>query len=185
MKIQDTKGFVLIAKCIKNTKQSKALIRFDYSVCKDKQLIKKRGGRVYLICVNDEIYKIGYSIDKNGMKGTLGFYQGAMAGKPSIRSYGIHKLINKELEKSKNVSVYVKYSKKIKIDSLIIGLNKEHSIQVSPSKEFEDICKKDYYEFEEIKYPKWNFQENGKQWPKDIQLSHNQHGKKQIDKRKK
>ena len=34
-----------------------------------------------------------------------------MGGKPSIRSFGIHKLINKELKKGKKVCVYVKYSK--------------------------------------------------------------------------
>ena len=181
MKIQDTKNFVLVAKCIKNTKQSKALIRFDYSICQDKKLINKEGGRVYLICVNDEIYKIGYSIGKNGIKGTLSFYEGAMGGKPSIRSFGIHKLINKELKKNKKVCIYVKYSNSKK--QTIYGLNREHHIQVSPAKEFENVCKKDYYEFENGRYPKWNFQENGKQWPKDIQLSHNKQRKKQIDKR--
>ena len=183
MKIQDTKGFVLIAKCIKNTRKSKALIRFDYSVCEDNDLIKKRGGRVYLICVDDEIYKIGCSIDKNGMKGTLGVYQGAMGGKPGIRSYGIHKLINKELKKGNKVSIYVKYAPQISMTKPIIGLNKKRNIKISPAKEFEDICKEDYFDFEKQKYPKWNFQERGEQWPHDIQISHNKHRKKQIDKR--
>ena len=184
MKIQDTRGFVLIAKCIKNTSQSKALMRFDYSVCEDKDLIKKRGGRVYLICVDDEIYKIGYSIDKNGMKGTLGFYEGSMSGKPSIRSYGVHKLINIELEKGNKVSIYVKYAPQISMKKPIIGLNKKRNIKISPAKEFEDICKKDYLDFEQQqKYPNWNFQENREQWPHDIQISHNKHRKKQIDKR--
>ena len=47
MKIQDTKGFVLVAKCVKNTTGSKAFIRFDYSVCNDKNLINKEGGRAF------------------------------------------------------------------------------------------------------------------------------------------
>ena len=51
MKIQDTKDFVLVAKCIKNTKQSKALIRFDYSVCDNKKLINKEGGKsIFNLC---------------------------------------------------------------------------------------------------------------------------------------
>lgn len=152
MKIQDTKGFVLIAVCIKNTR--KALIRFDYSICEEDSLLSKEGGRVYLVCVNDEIYKIGYSIDKNGMRGTLDFYEGAMGGKPSIRSYGIHKLIKRELDKGNKVSVCVKYAPQISMKKPIVGLNKNHNIKISPAKEFENICKKDYYNFEKGKYPK-------------------------------
>ncbi len=182
MKIQDTKEFILIANCIKNTTKSKAKVRFDYSVCKNKELLKKEGGRVYLICVNDVIYKIGYSIGKSGIKGTLSFYEGAMGGKPSIRSYGVHTLIYRELKKGNRVSIYVKHSP-LQKKAVICGLYKKHTVQISPAKEFENVCKKDYYEFENGKYPKWNFQENNEQWPKDIQLKHNIHRKKQIDKR--
>ena len=181
MKIQDTKGFLLVAQCIKNKTKSKALIRFDYSVCEDKTILNRSSGRVYLICVNDKIYKIGYSTQKKGIKGTLGFYQGAMGGKPSIRSFGIHILISKELDKGNKVYIYVKHSESK--TERIFCLNKVHIISVSPSKDFESACKKDYYDFENGKYPKWNFQEKNEQWPKDIQLAHNKQRKAQIDKR--
>ena len=183
MKISDTEGFVLVAKCIKNTRKSKAKIRFDFNVCDDKEILSQEGGRVYLICVNDIIYKIGYSRSKNGIKGTLSFYQSAMGGKPSIRTFGVHELIYRELENSKNVFVYVKYSPKIK-NQKIIGLNKKHQIDVSPAHEFENVCKKDYQDFEKGSYPKWNYQEKNKEWPKDIQNALNRQIRKQINKKR-
>ena len=184
MKIQDAKGFVCVAKCIRNTSQSKAKIKFNF--CKDRNLIKKEGGRVYLICVNDVIYKIGYSRVKSGMKGTLGAYEGSMGGKPGINRYGIHILINNELNKGNDVSIYVKYSPVIKLEKPIMGLNKKHKkIETSLAHEFEDICKKDYNDFEKGRFPKWNFQENREQWPKEIQKKHNRHRANQIEKNKK
>ena len=184
MKIQDTKEFVLVAKCIKNTGKSIAKIKFDYSFCKDKNLIKKAGGRVYLICVNDVIYKIGYSRAKSGMKGTLGSYEGSMGGKPGINRYGIHILINDELNKENDVSIYVKYSPVIKLEKPIMGLNKKHKIETSPAHEFEDICKEDYTDFEKGRFPKWNYQEKREQWPQKIQKKHNRHRANQIEKNK-
>ena len=74
---------MLVAKCIKNPTNSLAKIKFNFNVCEDKLLLKRKGGRVYLICVNDVIYKVGYSIDKNSINGTLNFYEGPMEGKPT------------------------------------------------------------------------------------------------------
>jgi len=174
--ISETKGFILVAKAVLNEKTG---IKFDYSVCENKDIIQKKGlGRVYLITVNKKIYKIGYSKDKSGIKGTLGFYQGARSGKPSIRNVGINYYIEKELKKKKSVEIYIKFSegKRMYVD----GLYKRHCVSVSPSLEFEQACKDDYSEGLEGKdrFPAWNLQERKEKWPDCIHKRHDKIRKK-------
>ena len=71
-----------------------------------KSILRENVARVYFIVVDDEIYKIGGSQDNNGMKGTLNIYQtGGVNGRPSIRSYGIYKLLYKTLKSNKRIKV--------------------------------------------------------------------------------
>ena len=76
---------------------------------------------------------------------------------------GIHLLLNKEVEHSKMVEVYMiqadEQSMKVK------GLFGEKDMPVSPTNEMESLCKQDYFG-REGRYPDWNIQENsGMEWP--------------------
>jgi len=125
-----------------------------------------------LIAINGKNYKIGYSKDKSGIKGTLGFYQEARSGKPSVRNVGINCYIEKELKKRNLVEIYLKFSEGIKRE--IEGLYKKHYVSVSPSLEFEKACKDDYSigKAGKDQFPLWNLQERKDKWPDWIHKKH-------------
>lgn len=94
MNIKDVKTAFKIADVVLNKKHHKNHIRFNYvdnlvdeeGQKMDKSVLKKRAGFVYIIVANGLIKKIGGSQGKGGIKSTMGFYEGAMQGDPSIRS---------------------------------------------------------------------------------------------------
>ena len=131
----------------------------------DKNILTDNSGRVYLITSNGIIKKIGGSTCKNGIKGTLSPYKSSMKGNPSIRSYGIHILIEKEIEMGNNVEVYMITSKVVLAS--VKGLFTESTIEIAAFKEMEDKCREDFKSIEG-KYPEWNFQENAEKWPEFI-----------------
>jgi len=137
------------------------------------EILKDKSGRVYLIVVNGVIYKIGGSVDKKGILGTMSWYENnALSGAPSTRTHGIHMLVYDELKKGNNVEVYMILSNKV--EAPVKGLFGEKTMMVSIDfKEMENLCKSDYFSKCD-KYPKWNFQENNEQWPIELVESCNQ-----------
>lgn len=136
---------------------------------------KLDNSRIYIIVVDGEILKIGASQSDGGIKNTLSIYRdGGVKGRPSIRSYGIYFLINQALRDGHKVQVYLILEPKV--DANIIGLNKTKKIKTNISVfEAEKLCKDEYFEYphnENEKYPVWNFQENGKDWPEEIKEAH-------------
>ena len=133
----------------------------------DNEVLTSPNGRVYLIVVNGIIYKIGGSQAKGGIKGTWAPYiNSALSGAPSTRTYGIHILIRKELNKKNKVEIYMIQSPKVKVK--IPGLFKHTLKNVSPFKEMEKQCLQDYIDYVG-NFPIWNFQEASKPWPISIQ----------------
>ena len=126
---------------------------------------------VYLLVVDDVIYKIGGSSCKSGIKGTMGFYASANTGKPSIRSFGIMCLIARELLAGRSVDVYlVRFPP---VEAEVPGLFTKSVMPVFPYKEMEAACIADYISIEDS-HPAWNFQEQGFVWGEDIRTAHNQ-----------
>jgi hypothetical protein len=129
--------------------------------------LKDNSGRVYLIVVDDVIYKIGGSQCKGGIKGTWGPYCGGMGGSPSVRTYGIPILIREKLDNGSKVELYMIPSEKV--FAPVKGLFGEEDRQVGIDfKAIEDKCKEDYKSIVG-NYPKWNFQERNQPWPRYIQ----------------
>ena len=62
--------------------------------------LKKNTARVYFIVVDEEIFKIGGSNCKGGIKGTISPYLSGNSGRPSDRTFGINYLIQKTLLQS-------------------------------------------------------------------------------------
>lgn len=147
-------------------------------------LLKDKSGRVYLIVVNGIIYKIGGSVDKKGILGTMGWYENsALSGAPSARTHGIHMLVYEELKKGNNVEVYMILS--TKVEASVKGLFGEKTMMVSIDfKEMENLCKNDYFS-QCGSYPQWNFQENNQEFPKPIVESWNEVINKSAANRKK
>ena len=167
---------VKIGKCIPNLNQaSNRFWQMKWnSEFSDK--IKDNAGRIYLIVSRNPevdgvespgvIMKIGKSECRGGMKSTFSFYQSALTGSPSIRSFGIHHLINDEMSKGNQVEIYGIWSKPVKVQ--VPGLFETEEMEVTPSIHcMEDKCRNDYKKIMGD-YPPWNFQERGAPWPEHI-----------------
>jgi hypothetical protein len=149
----------------------------DYKCSKDIQ--KKENGRIYLIVVNNKIYKIGSSASKGGIKATLGCYITGLGGSPSIRTMGINALIQELLDSGKEVKIYVLFNDPIKVVAYGLSSAKEE-ITYPDVKVMEDACRVDYKKIYG-KYPQWNFQESGEEWPAHIKKLYTE----QVNHRKK
>lgn len=137
-----------------------------------KSFLKENVARVYFLVVDGEIYKIGGSQDKGGIKGTLNIYQdGGVKGRPSIRSYGIWYLLNDTIKKGHKIEIYMmympNYSAQVKG---LFGYNNIENASLS-FKLLEESCLNDYKKIEGT-YPKWNFQEKSEPWDAGIQINH-------------
>ena len=130
----------------------------------NQKILEDTSGRVYIITSNGKIKKIGGSQDKGGIKGTFNWYENnALSGGPSVRTYGIHMLIDEELKKNNVVEIYVILSHKI--IASVKGLFGEKMVETNIDfKTMENMCKNDYISVMGS-HPEWNFQEKGEKWP--------------------
>jgi len=180
MNIKKVKTAFKIADVILNPEHPKNHIKFKYveNLCDekgkslDKKSLTKRVGFVYLIVVDEYVKKIGGSQGKGGIKSTMNFYEGSMQGGPSIRSYGIHLLLKRELDQGKKVEFYVIVSKESSAE--IKGLFKSEKVKIVAYKEMEEKCNEDYKKTMGF-YPEWHFQSRdrgkGYRWPEWIRKS--------------
>jgi hypothetical protein len=162
--VKDIPNIAYIGKIEENTSKAKHKWKLVFEC--DKVTQKKENGRIYFIVIDDEIYKIGSSACKGGIKTTFAFYQGGLGGSPSIRTFGIHKLIQIELDKGREIKIYSLFNEEIKV--VVKGIYSSiEKITYPDIKEMEDICRMDYKKIYG-KYPPWNFQENVEPWPASI-----------------
>ncbi len=168
MNIKKVKTALKVATIINKTKDvSKKMWDIEWNIT-DKTILKDESGRVYLLVVDGEIYKIGASNCKGGIKKTISVYRDlALSGGPSIRTYGIHILISEELKKGNSVEFYLIQSQKINIPIAgLFGIELKENVSVD-CKEIENKCLSEF--FNEVgAYPKWNFQEKHESWPEYI-----------------
>lgn len=170
--IADVKNIVHIGN-IKTCSSSNAKKGWALEYVCDKETQKKENGRIYFIIVDDEIWKIGSSECKGGIKNTFAFYEGGLSGSPSIRTFGINMLILEQINIGKCVQVYALFIEPIKI--VIYGLlSSVEKITYPQIKVMEDLCREDYKSTYGI-YPKWNFQEKGEKWPEHIKTAYKEH----------
>jgi len=188
MNIKDVKTAFKIADVVldKKHKQNHIRINFLSEIINEKEekleksILQNNAGRVYIIVVDGIIKKIGGSQSKGGIKATLSFYQSAMQGGPSLRSYGIHLLITEALEKGKKVEIYMITSQSVKAS--VKGLFSEEKKNTNVFKEMENKCKEDYKKIEGD-FPEWNYQERAVPWPKKIHESYVKFLTKRVKKR--
>lgn len=138
-----------------------------------KHFLMQNVARVYLIVVDGEIKKIGGSQDSGGIKGTLQIYQdGGIKGKPSIRSFGVWYFLYKTILSGAKIEFYMIYqenfAKKVKG---LFGLRTIKNASIS-YKFIEQCCIADYLANSGGKYPEWNVQEQGADWPMEIKTQH-------------
>jgi hypothetical protein len=137
-------------------------------------LLTKNVARVYLIVVDDEIVKIGSSQSEGGIKNTLTIYRdGGIAGRPSIRSFGVWYFLYNTILKNKKIEFFMIYQEDFNKD--VKGLFKIHQIPDASisCKILENVCLTDYLSVEK-EYPAWNIQEKGYDWPDDVKKEHSE-----------
>jgi len=124
--------------------------------------IRDNRGRVYFLTINDEVFKIGGSQAKGGIKSTIAAYQGGFAKGMSPRTYCIWKFCRQQIELGNKVEFYFMLAPKIFVDSPTLSGWKK----IETTQDFhliEENCLEEYLE-KEGKYPYLNMQESGKRW---------------------
>jgi len=173
--IKDTKNPVKIGDFVLKT-EGPNKIDIKYLPTINKNILTDDAPRVYIFTVDGIIKKIGGSIQKGGIKGTMNFYISSMTGSPGPVRFIIHLLIEKELREGSKVEVYMINSPKT--IAIIKGLFSEKKIEIASFKEMEDLCKSDYFS-KEGRYPDWNFQENHEEYPHELYKEYlNYHGRR-------
>ncbi|EAL1123625.1 type II restriction endonuclease [Campylobacter coli] len=129
--------------------------------------------RVYLIVVDGEIKKIGGSQANGGIKSTLEIYRdGGVKGRPSIRSFGVWYFLYYTILEDAKIEFYMIYQENFEKEIKgLFGLKKVQNAYIS-YKLIEQCCIDDYLKKENGKYPEWNVQEQGMDWPLEIKNEH-------------
>jgi hypothetical protein len=152
----------------------------NYDTNFSKKMKSKHVSMVYILCVNNEIYKIGQSSTKSGIQGCMNFYLNAGQDDPGINRFAINWFIREELDKGNKVEVYMIYMEPIVVE--VPGLFKSQKVTVPVSaKGIEETCLMEYNAIENC-YPKWNYQESNIQLPTEI---HEAFGQYKIDRKTK
>lgn len=177
MKIHEVKTARKVGRFVLRQDGSPNLIKFQRDPNFLESEFRANIPRVYLLVVDDEIYKIGGSLDRRGLRGTLSFYENARTGSPGPSRFIIHGLIANELRQGKEVSVWVVTSPTVK--ALVCGLFECEEREVTPYKEMEQKCLEDY-RAREGQVPPWNFQERGGSYPTDLYQEYLDYHNKRI-----
>ncbi len=136
-------------------------------------ILTQNVARVYLIVVDGEIKKIGGSQADGGIKSTLNIYKdGGVKGRPSIRSFGVWYFLYHTILTGAKIEFYMIYQSNF--ETQVKGLFGFHAIKdTSISYELlEQACLTNYRNNNNDALPKWNAQEQGKDWPSDIKDEH-------------
>ena len=165
MKIVDVKNAVKVFDIEPRFDHTNNLIKITNKI-DDLELLKSNAGRVYLIVIDEEIVKIGGSESKGGILSTFSFYCGAMAGGPSLRTFGCMYLMREALDQGKKVEIYLIKTTMMPVE--VENLTGKVKVMASVSfKYIEDACKAEWLENNE-ELPAWNFQERAEQWDSNI-----------------
>lgn len=138
-----------------------------------KKILTQNVARVYLIVVDNVIKKIGGSQAQGGMKTTLQIYQdGGVKGRPSIRSFGVWYFLYHTILTGAKIEIYMIYQENFQKEIKgLFGFNTVKNAYIS-YKLIEECCIKDFLQTEHNKFPDWNVQEQGLDWPDDIKQEH-------------
>lgn len=142
----------------------KLALKYDDNFPKD--LRNKHVSMVYIITIEDEIYKIGQSSAEDGIHGCMNFYMGAGQDDPGQNRFTINYLMREQLALNKTIKIYFIYKDQVEVE--IPSLNGTEMVRTPVSaKVMEQVCL-EQHKASENKYPVWNFQEKGESIPQHI-----------------
>lgn len=169
MKVKDfSENVYKVCEMELSTDKSSPLWRILWDENLSKDLLNKRSGRCYFIVVDDNIYKIGYSDCKGGIRRTIDTYRSqGNSGSPSDRTYAIHIYITEELLKGKKVEVYFQSMEEIEV-SVRLANGKNIKMLTSISGKNLEVENVKLYKEMKGELPLWNTQESNIKYPKHI-----------------
>lgn len=165
------KNLIKVCDIIKNSGDSNPLWDILWVSNVSNDILTQKNGRCYFLVVSGEIYKIGYSDCKGGIKSTINNYKSSgNSGRPSDRTHGIHLLIALELLKGKKIEVYFTYNDNVTIEykDMFGNIHTETTYISGKILELKNI---EIYKNMYGNYPIWNLQERNVSWPTFIQDS--------------
>jgi len=176
MNINSIKGFERCGKFVLNKNPSKTLLKFEMINPND----NRKGSHTYVLCVNNDIKKMGCSV--TSLKNFAGYGVGN-GGQPSDRTTGIHYYIARELYHGNNVDFYIQMCPLIaKVDTINLFGEPDtlYDTYLDP-KEIENFHLESYKKrFKHL--PEWNKQEAGRKndWEEEIKKIALNHKSKTI-----
>jgi hypothetical protein len=172
MKISEVKNKIKVCDIILNENDSDRRL-WDIKWFQLGDILTQDNGRCYFIVVNGDIYKIGYSDQKGGIKATIETYKSSgNSGRPSDRTHGVHILIAEELVSGSKVEVYFNYNDDMEFTINLMNGEKKIVRQSLSGKILETENMQIILQVDD-KHPVWNLQEAGLPWPKYLQESRN------------
>jgi hypothetical protein len=132
-----------------------------------KGFVSEHLAHVYFITINHQIYKIGQTSCKAGIKGALGFYCSAGQDDPGQNRFAINYLMREQLKKQNKIEIYVKYLKNSPVSVEGLFGNIETFLVPPSAKILEQKCLSDYVSVCN-QLPEWNYQEKGLPIPRHI-----------------
>ena len=166
---------------IKEKKTNIIKVNYDRNI--KQNILKKESARLYFFTLNERIVKIGGSINKGGIIGTLNFYENSLTGSPGRPRFIIHLLIAEQLIRNEGeVKIYLSFLPTNIVNYRGFFKDVSEKIEISEYKIFERRCLDEYKDIVG-KYPDWNFQENKDPYPKKLEEIYNFYQKMRLKKR--
>ena len=155
-------------------------LALEYDSSFPKNLKHKHVSMVYIITIDDVIYKIGQSSAEDGISGCMNSYMCAGQDDPGQNRFMINYLMREQRDLGKIIKIYFIYKDQIQV--VVPGLNGEELVWAPVSaKSIEELCLRQY-EKVESNFPKWNYQENGEKIPQHIEEEFADYKKKRSKK---
>ena len=161
MIISEVKNMVRVGEIVRRIDHDKKL-RFEWDENFPKEMQKDERGRVYALCVDEEIHKLGGSQAKGGIKGTYDAYFSGFAKGMSARTYCVWNHITNSINEGKKVEVYAVWAPLVEVTIPTMHGEETKKMPVD-FHTIEEAFVKAYVE-KEGKYPFLNMQESGRRW---------------------
>lgn len=161
MHISNVKTMIRVGKVVKHNINPKKL-KFQYDEEMTREMRRDNRGRVYALCVDGIICKLGGSQAKGGIDGTYSAYFGGFAKGMSERTYCVWNFMQQAIEKGQTVEVYCVWAATVTIHVPTMYGSEEQRIAI----DFHAIENNFVNEYLRVegRHPYLNMQESGKKW---------------------
>ena len=150
-----------VGQVVKHPSHDKKLA-FNYDPAITRELRKDERGRVYALCIDGEIVKIGGSQAKGGIDGTYSAYFSGFAKGMSERTYCVWNFISRAIEYGEVVEVYCVWADTVTVQVPTMTGSVKQTIAID-FHAIENNFVNEYIALEG-KHPFLNMQESGRRW---------------------